>query len=109
LDFTPWGCAYNRVRHDATAFVHRSERFSLKHVAIVDTGASATARRTAQHWLRHSWASVQPWGSGRVYPNFPDPDLTDWAHAYHGTNYDRLVRIKGRYDPDGVFRFPQSL
>jgi FAD/FMN-containing dehydrogenase len=33
----------------------------------------------------------------------------DWARAYHGTNLDRLVRAKGRYDPDGFFRFHQSL
>jgi FAD/FMN-containing dehydrogenase len=46
------------------------------------------------------------WG---VYPNFPDPDLQDWAHAYHGTNDDRLRRVKAAYDPDGLFRFHQSL
>jgi hypothetical protein len=34
-----------------------------------------------------------------VYPNFPDPDLADPGHAYHGTNYDRLLRVKARYDP----------
>jgi FAD/FMN-containing dehydrogenase len=44
-----------------------------------------------------------------VYPNFPDPDLQDWAHAYYGTNCDRLRRVKAAYDPDGCFRFNQSL
>jgi FAD/FMN-containing dehydrogenase len=44
-----------------------------------------------------------------VYPNFPDPDLDDWGHAYYGANYARLVKIKAKYDPHGVFRFPQSL
>jgi FAD/FMN-containing dehydrogenase len=44
-----------------------------------------------------------------VYPNFPDPDLEGWAHAYHGNNYDRLVGVKARYDPDNFFRFHQSL
>jgi hypothetical protein len=44
-----------------------------------------------------------------VYPNFPDPDLKDWARAYYGGNYDRLLRVKARYDPDDFFRFRQSL
>jgi FAD/FMN-containing dehydrogenase len=52
---------------------------------------------------------VHPWGSGGAYQNFPDPDLDDWAHAYYGTNLDRLVRVKAAYDPDDVFRSPQSL
>jgi hypothetical protein len=43
-----------------------------------------------------------------VFPNFPDPDLTDWR-AYHGVNYERLTRVKARYDPDDFFRFHQSL
>jgi FAD/FMN-containing dehydrogenase len=104
LDFTPWGGAYNRVRPDATAFVHRDARFLLKHEAVVAADASAADRRAARRWLAWSWARAHPWGSGGVYPNFPDPDLADWAHAYHGANHQRLVRVKARYDPDGFFR-----
>jgi FAD/FMN-containing dehydrogenase len=52
---------------------------------------------------------VHPWGSGGVYPNFPDSDLQDWPHAYYGRNYDRLLRVKAKYDPDNFFRFHQSL
>jgi FAD/FMN-containing dehydrogenase len=44
-----------------------------------------------------------------VYSNFPDPDLENWARAYHGANLERLVRAKARYDPEGFFRFHQSL
>jgi len=109
LDFTPWGGAYNRVPADATAFVHRDARFLLKHAVVVDPDASGAQRRAARRWLAGSWATVHPWGSGGAYQNFPDPDLDDWAHAYYGTNLDRLVRVKAAYDPDDVFRFPQSL
>ena len=106
LDFTPWGGAYNRLRADATAFVHRDELFLLKHGVVVDPDAPTAEREAARRWLARSWASVHPWGSGRVYPNFPDPDLGDWAAAYYGVNLDRLVHVKARYDPDNVFRFP---
>ena len=51
---------------------------------------------------------MHPLGSGGVYPNFPDPDLEDWEHAYYGENYARLLRVKATYDPDGFFRFHQS-
>jgi FAD/FMN-containing dehydrogenase len=109
LDFMPWGGAYNRVRPEATAFVHRAERFQLKHSAAFASGASAQSRESAHGWVARSWATVHPWGSRRVFQNFADSDLEDWTHAYYGTNYARLVRVKGTYDPTNVFRFHQSL
>jgi FAD/FMN-containing dehydrogenase len=108
LDFTPWGGAYNRVSPEATAFVHRHERFLLLHMVTLDPEATTQQRDAAHDWLRRSWAGVHPWGSGGVYPNFPDPDVDDWARAYHGANHERLSRVKARYDPDDVFRFHQS-
>jgi FAD/FMN-containing dehydrogenase len=96
LDFSPWGGAYNRVAPDATAFVHRRERFLLKLTGDRD-------------WLTKAWAVVQRHGSGGVYPNFPDPELDDALRAYHGANLPRLQEVKARYDRDGVFRFPQSI
>jgi FAD binding domain len=73
LNFTPWAGAYNRVPGDATAFVHRDELFMVEHVEMVDPNAPGAERRAASEWLIRSWASLHPWGSGRVYPNFPDP------------------------------------
>jgi FAD/FMN-containing dehydrogenase len=96
LDFSPWQGAYNATPSDATAFVHRNERFLLKLTGPDD-------------WLARAWEIVQPHGTGGVYPNFPDPTLDDPLHAYHGTNLERLRQVKAAYDPDHVFRFPQSL
>ena len=98
LSFTAMGGAYNRVPADATAFVHRSERFLLDHVA-----------RGGDQWLDRSWARAHANASGRVYPNFPDPDLDDWETAYHGGNAERLRAVKRRYDPERLFRFPQAI
>jgi FAD/FMN-containing dehydrogenase len=109
LDFTPWAGAYNRVPAEATAFAHRAERFLLKQEVVVDAGASEAERQAARGWLSRSWALVHAWGSGGVYPNFPDPELEDWGRAYHGANLDRLRQVKATYDPENVFRFDQSV
>jgi hypothetical protein len=46
-------------------------------------------------------------GSGRDYPNFSDPELDDWAAAYHAGSYPRLAAVKNAYDPDRFFDFPK--
>jgi FAD/FMN-containing dehydrogenase len=109
LDFSPWGGGYNRVSADATAFVHRDDLYWLKHAAEVDPGGSKGERDAAHEWAARSWGLAHRWGTGRVFPNFPDPDLEDWAQAYYGKNLDRLLSVKARYDPENLFRFRQSL
>jgi hypothetical protein len=98
LTFTAMGGAYTRVAEDATAFAHRSERFLLEHIADA-----------ADPWVDRSWATAHADGSGRVYPNFPDPALDDWAAAYHAGNYPRLAAVKDAYDPLRFFDFPQAI
>ena len=109
LDFMPWGGAYNRRPPHASAFVHRDELFQLKHAVVVPADAPPARQEAAHRAVTRSWASVHPWGSGRVFQNFADPELEDWAEAHYGPNYDRLVRVKARYDPSNLFRFQQSL
>jgi FAD/FMN-containing dehydrogenase len=106
LYFTSWGGAYNRVPEDATAFVHRNEKFLLKYEFSV---ASRAGWDDGQRWLARFADLIRPHGAGGVYPNFPDPNLKDWAHAYYGLNYERLQRVKKEYDPTGFFRFPQAI
>ena len=98
ITFTAMGGAYNRVAEDATAFAHRSERFLLEHIA-----------EAADPWVDGSWATAHADGSGRVYPNFPDPALGDWATAYHAGNHARLAAVKNAYDPHRLLDFPQAV
>ena len=109
VEFAPWGGAYNRRPPQATAFAHRDQLFLVEHLSSVGPGVWDEDKLAAHQWVRRSWASVHPWASGRVYPNFPDPELDEWGPAYYGRNYARLLDIKARYDPDAVFQAPQSL
>jgi FAD/FMN-containing dehydrogenase len=103
LDFTPWTGAYNRVPQHATAFVHRAERFLVKHELVLDPDASTATTDAGRLWLTRSWAMMHPWGSGGVYPNFPDLELENAGRAYYRANLERLIRVKRKYDPDDVF------
>lgn len=98
LTFMPMGGAYNRVPATATAFAHRSERYLVEQVA--EAGSA---------WVDASWSIAHADGSGRVYPNFPDPALEDGPAAYHAENLPRLMAVKAAYDPDRLFTFPQSI
>ncbi|TDD71680.1 FAD-binding oxidoreductase [Jiangella aurantiaca] len=106
--FFAWGGAYNRVPVGATAFVHREETFMLDVTTVIGN-PTPRLRSAAQYWLADVWDVVHPWGSGGVYPNFPDPSLEDGEMAYHGSNLTRLRAVKRRYDPDDWFRFHQSV
>jgi FAD/FMN-containing dehydrogenase len=88
VDLTPWGGAYNRVPPDATAFAHRAEAYLVGNSLVTGEGSPDARRR-----LEHSWSTIASYGTGRVYPNFPDPDRTLPATAYHGANHERLRRI----------------
>ena len=57
----------------------------------------------AREWLDRSWAITHPFGTGGVYPNFPEDGLDPWAVEYLGANRERLLALKRRYDPEGVF------
>ena len=100
LDFSPWGGAYCRVPVEATAFAHRDARFLLKQSAAVDAGGPIAE---ARGWLDRSYAITHPYGTGGAYPNFPEDALDPWAREYHGANLERLLELKRRYDPEGVF------
>ena len=42
---------------------------------------------------------MRPWSAGSVYGNaLSDDEVSRFGEAY-GTNYDRLSRIKAKYDP----------
>jgi hypothetical protein len=53
--------------------------------------------------------ATAPFASGSVYVNFMPDDETDRVENAYGMNYRRLAEIKGRYDPDNLFRMNQNI
>jgi FAD/FMN-containing dehydrogenase len=100
-----YGGAINRVAADATAFVHRGVMFGIQELAYFGSGGQNQALR----WLRSTHSALRPHTTGAGYQNYIDPTLNNWQDAYYGANYDRLVEVKRKYDPDGVFRFAQAI
>jgi FAD/FMN-containing dehydrogenase len=104
--FDACGGAINHVPARATAFVHRTSLFLAQYTATVDHAGSIGPNLA---WLRRLRRAMRPYASGRAYQNYIDPELGDWATAYYGRNLPRLMRVKRAYDPDDLFRFPQSI
>ena len=61
-------------------------------------------------WVRDAWARLRPWSTGATYVNFQTADEgADRVRAAYGANYDRLVEVKRRYDPDNLFRANRNI
>ena len=62
-------------------------------------------------WARDFWSAMRPFSSGGTYVNFltEDADEERVRAAYGAELHARLARIKGRYDPDNLFRANQNI
>jgi hypothetical protein len=104
-----FGGAINRVASDATAFVHRSSRFLGQYSTHWAARSSPEVIEANIAWLDRFHEAMRPHASGFAYQNYIDARLPDWERAYYGANLERLRAVKAAHDPEGFFRFAQSI
>lgn len=93
--------ATSRVAPTATAFPHRGPGYSP---TIVAQWQDRTQTQENISWARETFDLLRPYTADRVYSNNLSADDTGRLHQAYGVNYERLVEIKRRYDPENVFR-----
>ena len=99
--------AVTRIPVADAAVPHRDEGFNLL-VAAVWADPAATDENVA--WARTTYDSVRPYLAERRWLNYlDDDDSGDAVRAAYGPNYDRLVDVKRRYDPENVFRLNHNI
>ena len=104
--FASLGGAVNRVDPGSTAYSHRDANYVLNvHGRWYDPGQDDKCIR----WARDFFHASEPFATGGVYVNFMTADETERVTSAFGTNYDRLVKVKRKYDPENLFRMNQNI
>jgi FAD/FMN-containing dehydrogenase len=86
------------VAPGATAFGHRGA--NAETWIIGSSGAEPVGPVTA--WVKRMWEDTAPLAAPGIYVNALDA-ASPARDAYAEEIWTRLVAIKRRYDPDGVF------
>jgi FAD/FMN-containing dehydrogenase len=104
--FYPIRGAASRVSPEATAFPHRRGY----HLGIYSLWTDPSQNDQNIAWVRQTWTGVQSFVSGGVYVNeLGEDEGVDRVEMAFGVNYDRLQRIKAKYDPNNVFRLNANI
>src|SRR5439155_15087276 len=101
------GGAVARVGEDDTAFGNRRAAYAY-NVNTMWFDPSEDAQQEASN--REFATALAPFATGGVYVNFLGNEGEARVRAAYGdAKYDRLARLKRRYDPDNLFRLNQNI
>ena len=101
------GGAVNRVPVGATAYPHRDVLFVMNvHTRWRDAAQDAACIG----WARGLFDAAGKFATGGVYVNFmPEDETARVKVGAYGPNYERLAKLKAKYDPDNLFRMNQNI
>ena len=109
LELRQLGGALGGVRTALSPLAHSTARFSMNAIGVTPTPEAVPAVRG---YLGRVAAAMRPHATGATYLNFLDLDGATPERvraAYSADDWARLVALKGRLDPDNVFRFNRNI
>lgn len=109
LELRQLGAALVGPADALSPMAHTSAAFSLNAIGITPNAEVAAAVRTHLDKVRTLMA---PFATGETYVNFLDLDGASPERvraAYSDQDWRRLVELKGRYDPQNLFRFNRNI
>jgi FAD/FMN-containing dehydrogenase len=102
----PINGAVHDVGAGATAFGHRDAKFATVIAGMwPDPGQNEANIR----WVREYYKAIAPHSEKGGYINFAAGDDADRARDNFGANYDRLRKVKAKYDPTNFFKVNQNI
>ena len=90
----------------ATAFPHREPGFNL---VLTGEWLDPAEDEANIGWVRETFDAVAPYTADAVYVNYLGADEPERVRAAYGPNWERLVALKRRWDPDNVFHLNQNI
>ncbi|MDQ3795927.1 MAG: BBE domain-containing protein [Actinomycetota bacterium] len=103
------GGALTRPPSDLSPMGHSDSPYLMNGIGATPTPELAQA---VQAHLAYLAEAVRPYASGVTYVNFIDLDGATPERvkaAYSPEDWERLVGLKDRYDPENVFRFNRNI
>lgn len=92
-------------RGEGGAYPHRDRQFLCEVQAYWESPSQREAKLAGTGKVREALAAE----ISAHYRNYPSVNFPNWEEAYYGANYARLQSLKLRYDPEDLFRHPQSV
>ncbi len=102
----PISGAASRVAKDTTPWAYRDAKYAGVIVGVDPDPANADK---ITKWCKDYWEALHPYSAGGAYSNFMMDEGEGRVRAAYGSNYERLVAIKNKYDPNNLFRVNQNI
>ncbi|HSE78852.1 MAG TPA: FAD-binding protein [Alphaproteobacteria bacterium] len=101
-----YGAAINRYPVEDSAFIHRDVAFSaFLDVFWYDDMPPGPVEDFLAGWCE----LMQLYWNGHIYQNYPSANVPDYRFNYWGPALFPLIKVKNKYDPGGLFTFPQQV